>query len=93
MNLNKCFIRQLIFCQKNIRFETPMLRSNLSNYGDAYIFVKGRIIVEDNVLNNRGDKKPTFKNNALFRSCISKIDNTFIDNAEDLDIVFPIYSL
>ena len=70
-----------------------MLRSNLSNYGDACIFVKGRIIVEDNVLNNREDKKPTFKNNALFRSCISKIDNTFIDNAEDLDIVFPIYSL
>ena len=69
-----------------------MLRSNLSNYGDACIFVKGRIIVEDNVLNNREDKKSTFKNNALFRSCISKIDNTFIDNAEDLDIVFPIYS-
>ena len=27
------------------------------------------------------------KNNALFRSCLSKINNTFIDNAEDLDIV------
>ena len=26
------------------------------------------------------------KKNALFRSCLSKINNTFIDNAEDLDI-------
>ena len=34
-----------------------------------------------------------FKNNAPFRSCISKINNTFIDNAEDLDIVMPMYSL
>ena len=29
----------------------------------------------------------------LFRSCISKIINTFINNAEDLDIVMPINSL
>ena len=28
-----------------------------------------------------------FKNNAPFDSCISKINNTLIDNAEDLDIV------
>ena len=29
----------------------------------------------------------------LFRSCISKINNTFINNAEDPDIVMPINSL
>ena len=38
-------------------------------------------------------KKLTFKNNAPFRSCISKINNTFIDSAEDLDIVMPMYNL
>ena len=38
------------------------------------------------------DKKLSFNNNAPFRSCIS-INNTFIDNAEDLDIVMPIYNL
>ena len=32
------------------------------------------------------EKKLTFKINAPFSSCISKISNTFIDNAEDLDI-------
>ena len=37
--------------------------------------------------------KLTFKNNAAFRSCISKINSTFIDNAEGLDIVMLIYNL
>ena len=37
----------------------------------------------------RRNKKLTFKNNAPFRSCISKTNNLFIDNAEDLDIVIP----
>ena len=30
---------------------------------------------------------------APFRSYISKINKTFIDNAEDLDIVMPMYNL
>ena len=34
-----------------------------------------------------------FKNNAPFISCISKINNTVIDNAEDLDVVMPMYNL
>ena len=42
---------------------------------------------------NTRNKKLTFKNNAPFRSCISKISNTFIDNAEDLDIVMSMHNL
>ena len=38
-------------------------------------------------------KKLTFKNNALFRSCILKFKNTFIDNAENLDIVILMHNL
>ena len=34
-----------------------------------------------------------FKYNASFRSNISKINNTFIDNAHNLDIVRPMYNL
>ena len=30
---------------KSIRFKTPMLRSNLCDYSDAYILVKGTIMV------------------------------------------------
>ena len=55
---------------KNIRFKTSMLRSNLCDYSDAYIAVKGIITFEGNNANNREDKKPTFTNNAPFRSCI-----------------------
>ena len=32
------------------------------------------------------------KNNAPFLWCMSKINNTFIDNAEDLDIVISMYN-
>ena len=42
---------------------------------------------------NRINKKLPFKNNAPFRSCIWKINNTLIDNAEDLDIIMPMYNL
>ena len=55
--------------------------------------MKGRISVRGtNDANNR-NKKLTFKNSALFRSCISKINNTFIGNVEDLDIVMPLFHL
>ena len=76
---------------KNIRFKTSMLRSDLCDYSDAYIVVKGRITVTGTNNANRRNKKLTFKNNATFRSCISKINNAFVDNAEDLDIVMPMY--
>ena len=38
-------------------------------------------------------KKLALKNNASFASCISKNNNTLINNAEDLDIVMPMYNL
>ena len=52
-----------------------------------------QLINYDNSLVNRRIKKLTFKNIAPFRSCRSKINNTFIDNAEDLDIVTTMYNL
>ena len=46
---------------KSIRFKTPMLRSNLCDYSDAYILVKGTITVTahgaNNGVNNIRDKK------------------------------------
>ena len=39
------------------------------------------------------NKKLAFKNNIPFRLFISKINNIFIDNAEDLDNVMPMYYL
>ena len=57
-----------------------MLTSDLCDYRDAYIVVKGKITVT-NPNNDAYDKKLAFKNNAPFLSCILKINNTLIDNA------------
>ena len=38
-------------------------------------------------------KNLSFENNAPFRSRVSKINNTFIDNVEDLDIIMPMYNM
>ena len=77
---------------EKIRFKTPMLQSDLCDFSDAYIVVEGTIIVADSNDANY-NKKLAFKNNAPFISCISKINNTLIDNAEDLDIVMTMYNL
>ena len=78
---------------KNVRFKTPMLRSNLCDYTDAYITVKGRISVEGINPVNRRNKRLTLKNISPFRSCKSIINNTLTDNAENPDIVMPMYNL
>ena len=70
-----------------------MLRSDLCDNNDVYIVVKGVVIVEGKNKINRENRFLAFKNNASFTSCISKIKNTFINNAEYLDIVMSMYSL
>ena len=82
---------------KLIKFKTTMLKSSLCDYSDAYILVKGTITVNntaaDGTAANNTDKKVIFKNCAPFTNCISKINNTQIDNAEYIDIVMPMYNL
>ena len=81
---------------KQIRFKTIMLRSSLCDYCDTCILVKGNISVNtaaaDADPNNR-NKKVIFKKCAPFTNCISKINNTQIDNAEYIDIVMQMYKL
>ena len=55
---------------KQIRFKTSMPRSDLCDYSDAYIVVKGDIAVIRPNNTNQYDKKLAFKNNAPFISCI-----------------------
>ena len=73
-----------------------MLRSDLCNFSDAFIVVKGDIT--HTKTNGRGiidirKRFFAFKNNAPFTNCISKINNVLIDNAEDLVVVMPMYNL
>ena len=78
---------------KNTRFKTPMLGSDLCDYSDSYIVVKWEISVKGDNYVNRRNKNITFKNNDPFRSCKSKINNTFVGNAEELDIAMPMNNL
>ena len=85
---------------KSIRFKTPMLRSNLCDYSDAYILVKGTITVTapgaNNNANNIRDKRNRpliLKNNAPFVSCITRINGELIEDADDLDIAMSMHNL
>ena len=78
---------------KEIRIKTSMLTSDLCDYSDAYVVVKGYITLESNNNANKRNKNLAFKNNAPSINCISKINGVKIDNAEDLDVVMPMYNL
>ena len=75
-----------------IRIKTSILRSDLCDFSDAYIVVKGTTTVV-RPINAKRNKATTFTNNAPFINCISKIDDVKIDNAEDLDVLMPMYNL
>ena len=101
---------------KEIRIKTSMLRSDLCDFSDAYIVVKGNITVTKktftvndfdapnntagnvnatNTANDNafGEDKLVFKTNAPFINCASKFNGGKIDNAEELDLVMPMYNL
>ena len=50
---------------KSIRFKTPMLRSNLCDYSDAYILVKGTTTVTAPGANNDADNIRDKRNRPL----------------------------
>ena len=91
-------LRRTYTCS-DIKFKTTMLKSNLCDYADAYILVTGTITITgagDDDASKRLDKRNKsviFKNCAPFTKCISRINNTDIDNAQDIDIVMPMYNL
>ena len=83
----------------DVKFKTTMLRSTLCDYADAYILVKGIITItgaETDAAARKADERDkgvTFKNCASFTKCICRINNTDVDNAQDIDIVMPVYNL
>ena len=87
------------YTNADIKFKTTMLKSDLCDYADAYIFVKGTITIAGagadaaaRQLDER-NKGVIFKNCAPFTKCISRINNKDIDKAQDIDIVMPMYNL
>ena len=82
---------------KQIRFKAAMLRSSLCDYADSYILAKGTVAVNNTAAEgdtaNNAAKKVIFKNCAPFTNCISKTNNTQIDNAQYIDIVMAMYNV
>ena len=68
-----------------------MLRSDLFDYSDAYVVVKRAkdLLAAAANENVKAGKEFAFKNNAPFRSCVSKVNSRLIGNAKDLDIIMP----
>ena len=64
------------YANSDIRFKTTMLRSNLCDYADSYILVKGTITITGEGADaaaereDERDKGVTFKNCAPFTKCI-----------------------
>ena len=83
----------------DIRSKTTMLKSNLYDYADAYILVKGTITItgfgDDAAARQAGErnKDVIFKNCAPFTKYISRINGTDINNAQDINILMLMYNL
>ena len=72
-----------------IKFLTSSLESSLCDYSDAYILVTGNITVVGGDVNT----KVAFKNCAPFRKCRTEINETFVDDAEHINIAMAMYNL
>ena len=68
-----------------------MIRSSLCDYNDAYIHIKGTITIPRTAA--AGANPDNRKNCTPLTNCISKINNTQVDNAEGIDVVMPMYNL
>ena len=82
----------------DIKFKTTMLTPSLCVYADAYILVKETIAITETGDNNAAErldernKGVTFKICTPFTKCISRINGTQMHNAQDTDIVMPMYN-
>ena len=87
------------YTSNDIKFKTTMLRSNLCDYVDAYILVKGTIAItgdgDDDAAKrlDERNKGVVSKNCVPFTKCMSRINNRDIDTDRDIDIVMPMYNL
>ena len=70
-----------------IKFETKVIKPNLCDYSDEYIFVTGNIAAASD------GTKVAFKNCAPFTRCVTHINDEHVETAENLDILMHMYNL
>ena len=81
--------KQTMVKEMKMALETQVIKSNLCDYSDAYILVTGNITATGGDANTR----VAFKNCAPFTKCITHINDEHVDNADNLDIIMPMYNL
>ena len=72
-----------------IKFLTNSLESSLCDYSDAYILVTGNI----NVTGGNANTKVAFKNCAPFKKCRTEVNESFVDDAQHINIAIPMHNL
>ena len=81
----------------HIKFKSSMIMSNLCDYSDIYVLVKGTLTVLNMAAGgaavNNTNKKVIFKNCDPFTNRITEINNTQVYEAQDIDIVMSMYNL
>ena len=73
----------------NVKFETKFIKSNLYDYSNAYIHVTRNITATGGGANDR----VAFQNCAAFTKCITDINDEHVDNADNINIIMPMYNL
>ena len=87
------------YTDPDIKFKTTILTSNLCDYADAYILVRGTITITGAGADaaarqaDERNKSLIFKYCAPFTKCISRINNAEIDTAQNINIVKLMYNL
>ena len=71
-----------------ITYNAEILKSSLCDYNGDYILVRRDITVTTAPATHLA-----FKNCAPFTKCITKIDETTIDDVHNLDLVMPVHNL
>ena len=84
---------------EEIKFLTRSIESSLCDYSDAYILVTGNITVKRRNAADTADialgaiTQVVFKNCAPFEKCRTEINETFVDEADFINITMPMYNL
>ena len=84
---------------RQIKFKNIILRSSLCDYGNTHILVKGIITITGARADAAARQADERFKEVIFKKCVPfinfkiEINNTETDNANDIDIVMPMYNL
>ena len=82
MTITRNILRCKLWSRKRFIFNAEVLKSNLCDYTNACVLIRGNFTI----IGYQATLAP-------FTKCITKIDGTPIDDAEELDLVMPMYNL